>query len=1053
MINIGMDEEISSTIALLLKIQDIKKHPENETEFLNIIAIIKGILDESKSIQSDILNELLKGFDKKQSVEKFNLIKLILTDSKNLLAAPTNQFIFNAINTDDKKTKSFVSNLGEDKFIALLKNLCKISHEYLISFLSTLPTTYSASKNKYKGLNYIRLLIALFSNSNSLTVAKTYSTLFNTLLEIYNNKSVKESDRLKIYSSMLKFMYKNDKKEVKRSPFYHSTITATKNFFNDIKIETTYLSINIILTQKLLNKKYKIPKSIIRLNEVFLEHKNSKVVEDTIETYFTIINKKLLSISLYELYSLEKKKYIQSYSFLLNSLLNKYSYFDKYSIYNRLKECFNFNLFKLFEKDKESNSKVVAILFFLTLKDNTANSILHKYFMECLNVYCKNLDTLNKYLTNNLFDNDNILKPLLDNEDSKKFLVDAYIFKREQISKTERTAFLNDINTTENSESLENLKRSFVTYFSHGEISTLLDYTKQLLFTLDGTNQHNNDFLQSILSSIFYYLYLQIYLKDLSEEYTSNCLSILDIMSTLLQFDTLSRNILNYLKVILLNLYEYDMFKERVNLLTKEFFQFAYKNHRIAMKIFARFYLELCRMDNKAVSSLPDFLEYLFEGDNKLASLIFINQTLKQEKEKFNDIFFKENFQHYILNTLNNQTTQEYKAALEDIPDDDEIAREAKAKLVNLIILRYEILTYEFYLSLLTTDLKNYLKLIFNKLFKLTEKVVYEESSKKVESLFIYLNNLNINKCINIIFKFFENDISMKQKYIIRLSNIAIYSDMVVRDHFLRKLENLLNRKKISMASLSLIPICCLYFNDPDKILKKRSNQLFADYVKLLIKNYEQHKNDEITKTKIYKFLPEFILSNILLYFIFNSNLNKYYQSGHMRYFETILISYFKLMKKVSNNKYDSSLLIQNCLKIKKSNLKTQKSIKKISENTYLNQTMSKAYKEKEVNSTHYDSAKNDLSDLTIKLINTDYGTKFRHENLRTLLEQSIFTSRVSEITLNDIHKENEFMPRSEIKQHLTELQDFSPVKMDMSNTKSNIAVNDNASVHMVYLI
>jgi hypothetical protein len=1041
MITIGMDDTITRTIALLIKIQGDKKYTENDAEFVNMYSIIKGILDESRGINSNILKELLSSFNKREG-EKFKLIKQIMTEMKNLLAAPVNQLMFNITNSESKKSKTTLLDIEEDSFTCLIKNLCKISQEYLISFLSTIPT--NIIKATVRGVSYINILNAIFSNLNSLTIAKTYTQLFNSYLEMYNNKTVKESDRLKIFISLLKFLYRNNKKDVKASSLYKLILQATKNFFAEVKSEVTFLAINNILLTKYVNSKYKLPKGVLNLTEAFLDHKNIKLIEDTIETYFTIIQKKLLIVSLSELYSNEKKMFLKKYSFLFNTLVTRYSYYDKHKIY-RLKDCFNQNLWKLFDSEP---SKTAIILFYLTLTDSSANNILNKYFMDCLDLYEKNLQIITKNLNNDLYETEFTIKPLVENELSRNLLTDLFI-KRKEMTREERLKYLNNLQKDiDDCECAEQIRRSFLIYFSHSEISNLLDYTNQLLFTINGENLQSNEFLQSILSVIFYYIYLQHYTMDMSQNYKDNCNIVLDVIKTFLEINVTSRNIINYIKIILTNLYQNsEIFKQKIKSILNVLFDFAYEHHRATMKLYTRLFLDINKIDG--VFDLPETFEtYLLTNENKLASLIFINEILKHDKIKYNNLLFTQKYQEYILLTLDKGTNEKYCNILSDLSDEEEISKEIKSSLSNLIVLRYEILTYEFYLNLITTNSKEYLKMIFTRLYSLTSQSIHHEV-KPIEQLYFYLNNLNINKCINVVFKFFDNDLSIKQKYIIRLSNLAIYNNIVVRNHFLDKLENVLNHKNISMASLSLVPISSLFFNDPDRLIKRRSNQLFTDYLKLLVKKYDQYKNDEISKIRIYKFLPEFVLSNILMFFIFNSNLNKYFHAGHTKYFESIIISYFKLMRKVCSDKYDSNLLIQNCLKIKKSNLKSQKIIKKISEDSYLKLSMSKATLSMEITSSLYDSVKNELTDLTIKIINTDFCTKFRRENMRTILDQSIFNSRVSEISYEN--KENDFIPQSELKEHLNELKDLSNLKID-SSIVQNSEIN-NLTFNVIYCI
>ena len=155
------------------------------------------------------------------------------------------------------------------------------------------------------------------------------------------------------------------------------------------------------------------------------------------------------------------------------------------------------------------------------------------------------------------------------------------------------------------------------------------------------------------------------------------------------------------------------------------------------------------------------------------------------------------------------------------------------------------------------------------------------------------------------------------------------------------------------------------------------------------------------------------------MYFVFNFNLNLYYQSTYGKYFDTSVTTYLKLIKKASNGNYDSNFLVQNCLLIKATSLTQKRVIKKISHVTYVKHMIKKD--NYSITANELEKVKNDLCNSIIKFINMEFTTKFKYEEFKPNLPM-IFT--------NDIVK------KDKDNTHL----DLEISKIDHQNNLSNIS-------------
>ena len=590
MINIGMEDQIRTVILFLMKIHGDKRYSEKTSNFQNIFLIIKGLLEEVRNITIPMLNDILINFNKKLNFEKFQLSTLILSEMKNILSAPTNQLVFHVINNDysaakDKK-HSEILKLSSDDFVSFLKNLSKISNEYLINFLSSIPLNESLTltKTKIKNVSHFEILLKIFGTKNSLYIVKDYSQLFSNFLECFSMKTTKENDKFKIFQCLMKFLFNNNKSELKKSNFYFSVLDKIRNFLNEIKNEAIGMNVMNTISDKILKNK-KIPKKILQYSQIFLENKNQNFVTQVIDMNFVIMNRKIFSTSsLFDLFSEEKRNQLCKLSFLLNNLLHKYGG----EIFSRFKKEFEEKILDLI-LNSEDKQKIFIILFFLTLTDAKANGIFHKFFLECLDVFCvifkyyqtseenlllspvmNNISNISKKIVNSrikLEKESNVLK-LVDDIKNNEILREnlASLFQIETLNKSK---IINNIleNFSENSkEDLTTFKKAFSVCLEEHEVNSLIEWGILLLNNYDSDNPRAHDYLQCVLSIFFYYLKLNINYLMIENENNDDTLisqfhaadSYMNIFNDIIEFlrKTLaakvkSKEVINYIIVII----------------------------------------------------------------------------------------------------------------------------------------------------------------------------------------------------------------------------------------------------------------------------------------------------------------------------------------------------------------------------------------------------------------------------------------------------------------------------------------------------------------------
>lgn len=596
-------------------------------------------------------------------------------------------------------------------------------------------------------------------------------------------------------------------------------------------------------------------------------------------------------------------------------------------------------------------------------------------------------------------------------------------------------------------EDIITFKRAFMIYLENEEIKALTDFGSSLLMHIDEENSFQEiQFLQTLLSVLFYSIkfhinYIQILeegregISDISQispeklspdfkyqisKYHMDAFdNVIDFMKKILFTKITNKEVINLITTITKLLFELKneiLIQKISNLILSELSTICFENYEISAKFIGFLYFELNKLKEdkiyKGVNSntsktyssylFPEnFEKYLFSSEKKLTALKLMNELLKFDSSdmNLNSVIFSEKYQTFILHEIHETTEEQFRQAINLLKTEKNF--NLKRDLVYLISIRHEILKYEFYLTLNLCkdnqnierkDIEKFTKKILNKIYELCNlnedlELFFKDSkdseNKNVFKLLRQLNNIEICKNVNLIFKHFENGLTLKPNHQIKLMNVSLFREMMVRDHLLKKLEKCLVKNKSLYYQLHSLPILTIFFNDPDKTLKNKAIALFSNFLNYLIAKCLQYKDYDKNKVRnvMYKYLPEVYMSYIIMFFVFNSNLNLLFSSNESKYFESIIICFLKILKKQTKNKFDSNFIIQNCIKIKEVSLKGKKDIRKISHVTYVQELIKKD--NYSVSSEDYENTKNEICNMIIKIINVQFTTAFKYDNFK----------------------------------------------------------------------
>jgi hypothetical protein len=1008
---VDMEEDISTFITTLLEIQKEKRFDRNNACFSHLTIIFKRQLEDIPIVPAKILNDFLLVLTKKNTKEvdpTYQLIYFILDSMENALNPPVKTIILKIMSSKPSKSpekkSSDTNHLGileiqNLEFLNLLINLANINHEYILNFLISIPDNHiDLLKKEIRGVRYLDLMCSLLKCKNSLTIYNNFHNIFENFMNMINlgNKLIKEADRFKIFCSIVKFIYSSKKPNFEFTNVKKSLIKKIEIFFDMFSTNLTMISriLNFLQT-KYLGKGLKISSQIIKLTQIFLNNISEELI---INFNFLLLNKKiLLPSSLFDLNTFKGRKRLKKFSFLFTNLLNKYS--NKQIFMEKFKENFDF---KLSHSEEDNNkSKITILLFYLAIENDAINKF-HAFLIKNLEESKKkeNFERLNFF---------------------QAFVNSGFNFLGNFIHK------LINIPNIWQMENFNQIIQAFLCYYFYF-FKIYYEYTPD---SQKETIEEEMLFFKRLMTRILF-----IVANNTEGDINKNFKYVIDY-------------IIIISKLICLNSNDDLIIFEIKEMFLKSLSNFCFEKFQASIKALAK---QCCELNIEKMSSevkfLPeDFNHFLIESDifnHKLSALKFINNflenSLKYAKMELKRYFFSEKYLNYILKDLSPAIREIFQIkyasiSVETVSNTEEI-HQLKRELITLIKINQQIMKYEFFYHLLEitegdsiqeisqTYSKKNIKLMFRRIYELSnilrdlekegqEITILTEDSEneentlqhkkyKILKLKTLLNKIEICQLINLILKHGEYDISISQNYQVKFANLSISRELFIRQHLLNKLEKFLlpnNLSKFPKSSLpsSLLhffPAVLLYFNDPNKMLKKQAINLWVKFLKY-ISNKLEEKLEVNRKTSsegksynikyLYKYLPEMYINYLVMYWVFNSNLNLVFQSkGMITIFENILNNMMKPMSK--HIQYDSDFIARNMNKLKEKKFTEHiKIIKKISEFTYLREYItcrdSFALEKKD-----YEHVKNEICELIMKKMNGEFATNIKRIEFKPIL-------------------------------------------------------------------
>ena len=915
LIGSNFENEIFEIIKKFYEI--INEYEIDSKGFCNIANIISGLIIEYNQIPIEIIKFLLVNFNK-NSKKKFcfELSKKIIKDNKNLLFGIISNFLV----SDEKKNEIFV----EKDFVNLIKELSKIGHEFLLNFFFNVKIEDNKIKGKIHGAKIFNILLKIFSQKNSIEIALKYKNILFFLIESLNSKNIKNERKKKLFKCLIKFLIKNDKKLLKKNNFYLVIIEKIKKFINNISNnENINFCLNVI--EKIDNWK------IIKIISItFLKSKNINANKITFSFIFKLIKNKIIkNFSIFDFYSNDKLKILDKVSELFTSILSLIDDFDS---------LFTEELEKIFLKDENNNKKnlctTLLILFYFSQFNNDSLLTFTEYLMRPF--------LLNNKTENNL------------NENEKKTKINL-IFSNVY------------------------------------EIQELLTFFNQYIICVDEESNPNSiKMFNSVIYVLIYYVKFIIYHfenNNYSEDHIENINKIINNINLIIKNEITNKDCITALMILLKQLIfiNNEKLNKKINeLITVNLLEYVFNTNKINPSSFAVIFDTYSNIHefkgNDVVKTLinSDDLIYKLKDNTLVNPLIFINSLLKIDgKKKYNKYFFKENLIEYVLKDLKESLSEKINNDLEILKN--EMNENIQNDIIKLIQVYNEVLKFHFYFLIKEENneilLNNYLKFLLKNIYIFFNeeypKLINEnENENETRKNYINIQLIIITKYISLIFKLIENGIHLKNSHQIKFANLLLCKEVFIRSFFIEKLYNKMKSKKPLNRFFNVIPMISLCLNDGEKNLAKKVKKMLIAFVKIILQKLKTKEANEN-----YRLIPEVYLSYIIMYFIFNPNLNVYFQRiGKKNFFNEIFAGFIRIVKKENNNNFDSDFVLKllNCIKIQ--DLSDKKVIKKVFKFGII---FDIKYQIKEIN---YENVKNNLIENFIQLINSNFTNDFSYK-------------------------------------------------------------------------
>ena len=1050
----------------------LEKKQYTEQQYQDFLECISSTVNEYSEIPNDIIQILLTHLckDKKNNLEKqaYDVAYNVIKENKTILGNKIRDFITpmpqikqenikkgkdkkgkrKSTKSADKKRKKSISeksiNEGDynydiieffekNNYLKIIKELSKISPDYLLKLLSELNNEGLKLTKKYFSFSPFDILRKILSNENSYEIFNNWKILCNNYFNFmkednigkYNDEEEENKDKnfdLKflIFKCAIKFLTRNDKDKLKEN-----------NIYLFIKDSISYFLKNISAKKDIDRCLHVLVKSLNWNITSFcliclLSSKNNKKTKLIKDFYFKILKEEILSkLILQDFKDKKTTKMLNTLSKPFNVILSSLEDSIKlYQLYMNSKviEDTNFNYI----------IKKIQSIFDTEITPITVKLMMFFY----LSIYTKEATTIWYTLLHIIF-TDNSKDTINDDKKEEK----------------DEVKILNCIEFNMENDELKNLIDFFNQY---------------IIFVDEHLNPDSIKVLISILFTLEIFLCSMHYSKDIISKNNKELLFIIlnQVIKIIFNNNITNKDVFDVIcKIILLTLHlcvnfgddiDIDIkIKQKLNeILFIDMSDYVFKNDEIKPKYYVKLICTYYKMiDNLIIqeennNDFGDFRIFpknfieLLKKEKKINCLGFINElSFYNIDNKYLNFYFDPNLaenvmkfiekdinegieidKNEIFNIIDNKKKENNINNNNNNKEDNQEFEILTNKLIPKIKFSSEMMKYElnYYLKKILNnneeninskdknfEIKNYIKTIFNNLFKLINKIVINKkfiisSSKKKDINEVYLkdelivenkngkiknkkikNNKNkennenenddeikenqnakniqisniediininyIRKYIDLLFYMSEIGISFSFRKLVKISNLMLVKDIRIRTYFITKIHNSLIKIRKTHRNLTrLYSIMLLGLSDPNENLEKKCKEIFGiflDLLKIKLVKYEDYLNSDG-----YIYIPEVYIFYLVIFFIFNDNININYQYNikyntnkyqNNKYFMNIFGNYLKEIKKKFGF-VDSTFLLKALNEMKKFECKNIKKIKCLeSENVFLKNDIS----------------------------------------------------------------------------------------------------------------
>ena len=306
----------------------LEKKKYSQQQYQDFLECISSTVNEYSEIPVDLVQILLSNLckNKKDNLEKqaFDIAFSVIKENKSLLGNKIREFIIPKNNSNSNnnnkekksrkkskdKSRSYINNetsslidlsifydsnsfFERNNYLRIIKELSKISNDFLLKLLSELNNEGLNFSKKYFSYNSFDILAKILSNKNSLEIFNLWKLLCNNYFN-YLQKDLKDQKnefdiKYKIFKSAIKFISRNDKDKLKESNIYTFIKDSISYFLKGITGKN-----EIDKCLKTLLKSYNWGIISFCLMALF-SSKNNKKIKLIKEFFFDIIQDNVLS--------------------------------------------------------------------------------------------------------------------------------------------------------------------------------------------------------------------------------------------------------------------------------------------------------------------------------------------------------------------------------------------------------------------------------------------------------------------------------------------------------------------------------------------------------------------------------------------------------------------------------------------------------------------------------------------------------------------------------------------------------------------------------------